>query len=147
MTEHSIVLLAGLAIVAILALLLYLSSRGQESAQTMTCELRRTLDQILAGNRNMGKLSNNSAISSTTLTSVSTLFQKASKNAPPNSHQINGRISPILPFKKGIHYGTGNVATNLPCPSGRSTPLTGQCQKAAPILTEPCRLSSCVQSG
>jgi hypothetical protein len=55
MTEHSIVLLAGLAIVAILALLLYLSSRGQESAQTMTCELRRTLDQILAGNRNIEK--------------------------------------------------------------------------------------------
>jgi hypothetical protein len=55
MTEHSIVLLAGLAIVATLALLLYLASRGQESAQTMTCELRRTLDQILAGNRNIEK--------------------------------------------------------------------------------------------
>jgi hypothetical protein len=53
MTEHSIVLLAGLVIVAILALLLYLSSRGQESAQTMACELRHTLDQILAGNRNI----------------------------------------------------------------------------------------------
>jgi hypothetical protein len=53
MTEHSIVLLAGLAIIATLALLLYLSSRGQESAQTMTCEVRRTLDQILAGNRNI----------------------------------------------------------------------------------------------
>ena len=53
MTEHSIVLLAGLAIIATLALLLYLSSRGQESAHTMTCEVRRTLDQILAGNRNI----------------------------------------------------------------------------------------------
>ena len=51
MTEHSIVLLAGLAIIATLAVLIYLSSRSQESALTGTCELRRTLDQILAGNR------------------------------------------------------------------------------------------------
>ena len=51
MTEHSIVLLAGWAIIATLAVLIYLSSRGQESALTVICEVRRTLDQILANNR------------------------------------------------------------------------------------------------
>jgi hypothetical protein len=91
MTEHSIVLLAGLAIVAILALLLYLSSRGQESAQTMNCEVRRTLDQILAGNRNIERtLEQQRHIINDTHKRIHAV-QKASKNAPPNSHQINGR--------------------------------------------------------
>ena len=44
--------------------------------------------------------SRNSGVSSTTSTAVLWLFQKASKNAPRNSHQIKGRISPIRPFKK-----------------------------------------------
>ena len=51
MTEHSIVLLAGLAIIATLAVLIYLSSRGQESTLAVICEVHRTLDQILAGTR------------------------------------------------------------------------------------------------
>ena len=53
MTEHSIVLLAAMATIATLAVVIYLSSRGQGSALTVICELRRTLDQILAGNRNI----------------------------------------------------------------------------------------------
>ena len=53
MTEHSIVLLAGMATIATLALVIYLSSRGQGSALTVTREVRRILDQILAGNRNI----------------------------------------------------------------------------------------------
>ena len=35
-----------------------------------------------------------------TLTSASTLFQEASKNAPRKPRKINGRIAPIRPFKK-----------------------------------------------
>ena len=47
MTEHSIVLLVGLAVIVTLAVLIYLSTRNQESTQPV----RQILDQILAGNR------------------------------------------------------------------------------------------------
>jgi len=53
MTEHSIVLLVCLAVIALMAVLIYVSSRSQASALASICELRRTLDQILAGNRNI----------------------------------------------------------------------------------------------
>jgi len=35
------------------------------------------------------------------ITSTSSLFQKPSRNTPPNSNKINGRISPIGPCHKG----------------------------------------------
>ena len=57
MTEHSIVLIVCLAVIALLAVLIYVSSRSQATALVGICELRRTLDQILAANRNIeGKL-------------------------------------------------------------------------------------------
>jgi len=43
MTEYSVVLLACLAIVAVLAVLIYASSRNRVE----TCELRRALDRTL----------------------------------------------------------------------------------------------------
>jgi hypothetical protein len=52
MSEQSIVLLACLALVAVLAILIYVLSRSQAAALSTICELRRGLDQILANNRN-----------------------------------------------------------------------------------------------
>jgi hypothetical protein len=49
MTEHSIVLLVGLGVIVTLAVLIYLSTRNQESTQPV----RQILDQILAGNRSI----------------------------------------------------------------------------------------------
>ena len=48
MTEHLLVLLVCLAVIAVLAVLIYVASRGQISALTAVCELRQTLQQILA---------------------------------------------------------------------------------------------------
>jgi len=48
MTEYSIVLLVRLAVIVVLAFLLCIASRGQVSALTAVCELRQTLNQILA---------------------------------------------------------------------------------------------------
>jgi hypothetical protein len=48
MTEHSLVLLVCLAIIAVLAILIYVSGRNQASALTAISELRLTLQQILA---------------------------------------------------------------------------------------------------
>ena len=51
MTEQSIVLLVCLAVIAVMAILIYVGGRRQVSALTVFCDLRRGLDQILAGNR------------------------------------------------------------------------------------------------
>jgi Na+-translocating ferredoxin:NAD+ oxidoreductase RnfG subunit len=48
MTEHSIVLLVSLAVITVLANLIYVSSRGQISAVTAVCEIRQTFQQVLA---------------------------------------------------------------------------------------------------
>ncbi len=48
MTEHSFVLLVCLAVIAVLAVLIYVASRGQISALTAVCEIRQTLQQLLA---------------------------------------------------------------------------------------------------
>ena len=51
MTEQSIVLLVCLAVIAVMAILIYVGGRRQVSALTVLCDMRRGLDQILAGNR------------------------------------------------------------------------------------------------
>jgi hypothetical protein len=48
MTEHSVVLLVCLAVIIVLAILIYVASRGQISALTAVYEIRLTLQQILA---------------------------------------------------------------------------------------------------
>ena len=48
MTEHLLVLLVFLAVIVVLAILIYVAGRGQISALTAICELRQTLQQILA---------------------------------------------------------------------------------------------------
>ena len=53
MTESTIVLLVCLAVIALMAILIYVSSRGQSSALSAIGEARRTLDQIVAGGRNL----------------------------------------------------------------------------------------------
>jgi IS1 family transposase len=53
MTEHSIVLLVCLTVILVLAVLTYLSSRSQVSVLTRICDLRQTLDQILASTQNI----------------------------------------------------------------------------------------------
>jgi hypothetical protein len=55
MSEQTIVLLASLAVAAALAVLIYRSSRSQASVLAVVCELRRNLDQILAGTHNIEK--------------------------------------------------------------------------------------------
>jgi hypothetical protein len=47
MTESTLVLLACLAIITVLAILIYVAGRNRLT----DCELRRTLDQVLAGRR------------------------------------------------------------------------------------------------
>jgi len=46
MSEQTIVLLACLAIIAVLAVLIYVLSRSHATALSSLCELRRSLDQI-----------------------------------------------------------------------------------------------------
>ena len=53
MTESTIVLLVCLAVIALMAILIYVSSRGQSSALSAIGEVRRTLDQIVAGGRSL----------------------------------------------------------------------------------------------
>ena len=53
MTEHSVVLLVCLAVIAVLAVLIYVSGRGQISALTAVCEIRQTLNQILTNNHDI----------------------------------------------------------------------------------------------
>jgi len=53
MTEQTIILLVCLAVIAVPAILIYVSSRSQASALAAICEARRTLDQILAGTHNI----------------------------------------------------------------------------------------------
>jgi hypothetical protein len=53
MTEHAIVLLVCLAVIAVMAVLIYVAGRGRASDSASICEIRRTLDQILAGNRDI----------------------------------------------------------------------------------------------
>jgi hypothetical protein len=48
MTEHLLVLLVCLAVIVVLAALLYAAGRGQVSALTPVYEIRQTLQQILA---------------------------------------------------------------------------------------------------
>jgi uncharacterized membrane protein YfbV (UPF0208 family) len=48
MTEHAVVLLACVAVIAVLAILIYVSGRSQASALTAVHDLRQTLQQILA---------------------------------------------------------------------------------------------------
>jgi cell division protein FtsL len=47
MNEHSLVLLVCLAVIAVLAILIYVSGRSQASALTAVCELRKALNQVL----------------------------------------------------------------------------------------------------
>lgn len=53
MTESTIVPLACLAVIALMAILIYVSNRGRISALEAISEIRRTLDQILAGSRHI----------------------------------------------------------------------------------------------
>jgi Na+-translocating ferredoxin:NAD+ oxidoreductase RnfG subunit len=48
MNEHALVLLVCLAVIVMLAILVYVSTRGQISALKNICEARLTLQQILA---------------------------------------------------------------------------------------------------
>jgi len=51
MTENTIVLLACLAVIALMSILIYVASCGRIATALALSEIRRTLDQILAGSR------------------------------------------------------------------------------------------------
>ena len=53
MTEHSVVLLVCLAVIAVLAILIYVSSRTRASALAGICEVRQTLNKILTNNQDI----------------------------------------------------------------------------------------------
>ena len=73
-------------------------ARRRRCAEDEVDELR---DQLkLASPPYRSASSRKCAASSTTLTSTSSLFQKASKNSPAKPSKINGRISSIRPFHK-----------------------------------------------
>ncbi|MGA8090252.1 MAG: hypothetical protein WCA10_23470 [Terracidiphilus sp.] len=48
MTEHLLVLLVCLAVIVVLAILIYVATRGQINALTAVYEMRLTLQQVLA---------------------------------------------------------------------------------------------------
>jgi hypothetical protein len=73
MTEHSVVMLVCLAIIAALAILMYVSGRSQASALTAVHDLRQTLQQILANNQKIDQVLQDQPPSSTTLTRESAL--------------------------------------------------------------------------
>jgi len=56
MTEHSVVLLVCLAVIAVLAVLTYAASRGQISALTAVCEIRHTTEKILVNTQRIDQL-------------------------------------------------------------------------------------------
>ena len=51
MTETTILLLACLAVIGLMAILIYVACRGRTSAITNVGEIRRDLDKLLAGSR------------------------------------------------------------------------------------------------
>ena len=53
MTEHSVVLLVCLAVIVVLAILIYVSSRSQLSDLARICDLRLALNQIVADTQNI----------------------------------------------------------------------------------------------
>lgn len=53
MMDYSIILMFCLAIIALMAILIYRSNCSQQSSLVDFCELRRTLDQVLAGARSI----------------------------------------------------------------------------------------------
>jgi hypothetical protein len=53
MTENTILLLASLAIIALMAILIYVANRSRTSSIENIAEVRRGVDQLLAGNRNI----------------------------------------------------------------------------------------------
>ena len=53
MTDYSIILMFCLAIIALMAILIYRSNCSQESSLADVRELRQTLDQVLAGTRSI----------------------------------------------------------------------------------------------
>jgi hypothetical protein len=48
MNEHLLVLIVCLAVILVLAILIYVASRGQIAVLSTVCELRLTMQQILA---------------------------------------------------------------------------------------------------
>jgi hypothetical protein len=52
MNEHLLALLVCLAVIAVLAILIYVSGRSQASVLAGICEARQTLNQILANTHN-----------------------------------------------------------------------------------------------
>ena len=53
MTESTIAQFIYLVTIAVLVTLIYVINRGQASALTALCDIRRALDQILAGNKSI----------------------------------------------------------------------------------------------
>jgi len=53
MTESTILLLVCLAIIALMAVLMYVSNCGRNSTAAALCETRRMLDQILSDSRRL----------------------------------------------------------------------------------------------
>jgi len=98
MTESTIVLLVCLAVIALMAILIYVSSRGQSSALSAIGEVRRTLDQIVAGGRNLEHMLTQQRSVLNDATEKSMLLQKGSKNRSAKPHKLNSRISPIRLF-------------------------------------------------
>jgi hypothetical protein len=53
MTDTTILLMACLAVIGLMARLIYAASRGRSSTLTEVCEIRRDLDRLLAGSRSI----------------------------------------------------------------------------------------------
>ncbi len=101
MTENTIVFLGCLAVIVLLGILIYVSSRcpgNLPSSISANFAGHWTSSWQAAATSN--RPWHSTAAFSTTPTSKSMPFQKASKNPPANSHKINGRIEEIRPFQR-----------------------------------------------
>lgn len=53
MTENTILMLVSLAVIALMAVLIYVASHRRTSTLENTCQIQRDIDQLLAGNRSI----------------------------------------------------------------------------------------------
>jgi hypothetical protein len=111
-TEHSVVIVVSLAIVAAMAILIYVVNRvsavcriyvlgcGQLSAFTAAYELRQTIDQIFA---NTGKIDRSLQDQRRVLNDAHKRIctvTKGGKNPPAKHSKAHGRIRPIRLYQK-----------------------------------------------
>jgi hypothetical protein len=111
MTEHSIALLVSLAVILVLAILIYVASRGQIAAPSAVCEVRLALQQILA---NTQKIDNSLRDQRHVLYDAHKRICAVTKGVKKPTPQTQSNQRPDLPdpaVPKGVGCGTAKSAS------------------------------------